>query len=141
MPYLTQRRAARRGALALASACVALLASAAPSAAVQDAFCPASGGTTTISLAPYAGCTNSVQVRLLAIHFMNGANPFHCAVGKATSHPDGLSSNVTTAVCGYGTFGDGIVTSVAPSGGVLGYARGTNDEGSAWAGYRGRRDY
>jgi hypothetical protein len=139
MSYGTTSRARPwRGALALVLACAGLLMLAAPSKAIPVLFCPAGGGT--ITLAAWTGCTNGDLSLMYSITYYNRATPFHCAVGKAGPQQDGSSSNLTTAICSYGASGDGAVTSGAPAGGVLGYARGVNEESRSYALYRGTKE-
>lgn len=140
MPYSTCNRHRRwRNRLALTVACATfpLLAAAAPSSATTELFCPAGGGT--ITLAATGGCTNSVRNYLYEIIYFNSRSVNHCAVGKATSDPDGRSSNVTAAVCGYGIAGVGDIHSV--SAGTWGYARGTNSEAFAVGYYWGTKTF
>ncbi|MDO8211331.1 hypothetical protein [Conexibacter sp. CPCC 206217] len=144
MPYSTCNRRRRwRNRLALIAACAAfpLLAAAAPSSATVELFCPAGGGTIGLGAAGRAsdGCTNSVVNYLLEIIYYNAGGVSHCAVGKASPDPEGRSSNVTAAVCGYGLAGSGDVHSL--SSGVWGYARGTNSEPFSVSGYWGQKRY
>lgn len=92
----------------------------------SDWFCP-TGGTSTISLAANAGCTNSLTE--VAYYHASGANVDHCAVSKATSDPGGGSSNVLPAVCGYGASPYGELNTAYHTGGAWSYARGKNNEG------------
>ncbi|HST43523.1 MAG TPA: hypothetical protein VLK58_28615 [Conexibacter sp.] len=139
MSYSTTNRARPwRCGLALFVACAGLLMLAAPARALPVAFCPAAGST--ISLGPYSGCTNSIQSTLYAISFYNYATPYHCVVGKAGPQADGSSADITTQVCGYGASGNGMLTSGAPLGGVVGYARGMHWEGNTFGGYWGYKE-
>jgi hypothetical protein len=135
---ITKRARPWRGGVALVLACAGLLVAAVPSQAILVDFCPAGGGT--ITLAPWTGCTSGGASWLYAVTYSNSRTHFHCAVGKAGPQQDGSSSNVTTAVCAYGSSGSGAVTVGAPAGGVLGYARGTHEEAVAAAYYRGQKD-
>jgi hypothetical protein len=128
-----------RLALGISLACAGLLALATPSQAAWSNYCPAGGGT--ITLPAETGCTNSVHTFLYSVTFINTNTPYHCAVIKAGPQADGSSSNLSIAACGYGAAGVGELTSAAPSGGVWGYARGTNGEARAFAGYRGLKEH
>jgi hypothetical protein len=126
-------------ALVLVCTCLPLLAFASSANAAYALFCPAGGGT--ITLGAWAGCTNGVANALTIITFSNPSAPFHCAVGKASSDPNGASSNVTLAACATGSVGSGDVTSLGSAGGTWGYARGTNEQAFAVREYWGSKQY
>jgi hypothetical protein len=143
MPARTSVPRVRLGALVaalLTCACMTSVFAASASADSGDWFCPV-GGTSTISLGPHTGCTNSYYNKLTEVAYYHsaGANVNHCAVSKATDDPGGASSNVIPAVCGYGVAPHGELNTAYYGSGKWSYARGKNNEGATHYGFYGFR--